>query len=76
MTIQAELQEIEHLDNDQGICARAAKRLAEDTFTLDVAEARLRLYFPGWFVYRGGHHIAMHLKSGDPRRVLFVTEVR
>lgn len=27
-----------------------------------------------WFVYRGGSHVALHLKSGDDRRCLIATE--
>jgi hypothetical protein len=28
----------------------------------------------GWFVYRGGSHVALHKASGEARRILFVTE--
>lgn len=27
----------------------------------------------GWFLYRGGNHLALHRRSGDPKRVVFVT---
>jgi hypothetical protein len=28
--------------------------------------------FPDWFIYRGGNHVAIHVLSGDDRRVLFI----
>lgn len=28
----------------------------------------------GWFIYRGGSHVAVHRTADDGRRVLFVTE--
>ena len=44
------------------------------TFTsLDHAEQHLRAAFPTGFVYRGGHHVALHEGSGHPR-VLLVEE--
>jgi hypothetical protein len=44
---------------------------------LDQAESYLRQAFPGWFVYRGGSHVALHLvQGGFANRVLVITEPR
>jgi len=41
--------------------------------SLDHAEQHLRAAFPTGFVYRGGHHVALHEGSGHPR-VLLIEE--
>lgn len=34
------------------------------------AEIALMKEFPGWFVYHGGNHVALHAASGSPRVAL------
>lgn len=41
--------------------------------TLDVAEQHVRNRLPGWFIYRGGSHVAIHRRSGADR-IGLVTE--
>lgn len=41
--------------------------------TLDEAERSIRAWLPGWFIYRGGSHVAIHTRSGEPR-IGLVTE--
>lgn len=41
--------------------------------TLDEAERSIRAWLPGWFIYRGGSHVAIHRRSGEPR-IGMVTE--
>jgi len=73
--VTATLETVEHLTRDE----LTAVRIVADTInspykcrTLDESYGWARL-LSGWFVYRGGHHIAVHRSSGDPRRVLLVT---
>ena len=63
-----------HLTHDEmaAVCAAASGCRASET--LDEAEANLRSLFRGWFVYRGGSHVALHRTADDDRRVLVVTE--
>ena len=74
MTLTATLEATNHLSGDDQIAARCGRQLASEQKTLDDAERYLRAVFFGWFVYRGGNHIALHRKAGDDRRVLIVTE--
>jgi hypothetical protein len=44
---------------------------AGEVFTdLNDAEAFLRQAFHGWFIYRGGNHVALHRASGQTRLAL------
>lgn len=73
--MNAQIENTAHLNSDDVFVARAARNIAQHQCkSLDDAEKQLRFYFKGWFIYRGGNHIAMHRASGDDRRVLFVTE--
>lgn len=57
---------------------RAAWQLlaAGEPFTsLDDAQAFLREAFAGWFVYRGGNHVALHRASGQVRLAVVVAQV-
>jgi len=36
---------------------------------LEAAERKLSDWFPNWFIYRGGSHVALHLSDGDTRLV-------
>jgi hypothetical protein len=42
---------------------------------LDQVAGRLKAAFPGWFVYRGGSHVALHVSTASAR-VAIVTEER
>lgn len=42
--------------------------------TLDDVAAKLRETYPGWFVYRGGSHVALHRSAGNETRLLLVVE--
>jgi hypothetical protein len=60
--------------------ARVAETVANtlngsDVETIDdVYRALMARLHPDFFVYRGGHHVAIHRRSGDPVRLAFVTE--
>lgn len=59
-----------------GRLQRAAWSLlaAGETFTdLNDAEAFLREAFRGWFIYRGGNHVALHRASGQTRLAVITT---
>jgi len=43
-------------------------------FTLDQVEARLRQEYRGWFVYRGGRHVALHRQWGDNERLFLAVD--
>ena len=47
--------------------------LLEGTVTLDEVEERLRLAHPNSFIYRGGHHVAMH-HTPKTNRILLVVD--
>jgi hypothetical protein len=58
---------------------RALRAIANNrTASLDEQEGFLRVAFRGWFVYRGGHHVALHKPTGAAGaggpRVLFLAE--
>lgn len=75
MALTATLEQTAHLSSDDNLVANAARHFTRTQCrTLDEAEEKLKEFFHGWFVYRGGNHVAMHRTSGDDRRILFVTE--
>lgn len=41
--------------------------------SIDNAVDELKAWFPDWFVYRGGHHVALH-RNNKSDRVLLITE--
>jgi hypothetical protein len=43
-------------------------------FTLHHVERRLLQLYPGWYVYCGGSHVALHRASGDGERLLLIVE--
>ena len=53
---------------------RFARKVSGLAMSLDDVAANLRRMFPGWFVYRGGRHVALHANEGDERRLMLVTE--
>lgn len=77
-TLTVRLEETAHLNADDAIVARLMSRFvaSEKLTTLDEVEKKFRFYFSGFFIYRGGSHIAVHRVSGDSRRVLFIGEGR
>jgi len=52
----------------------AALEAAVSMPTLDNVAAVLEEMLPGWFVYRGGSHVAVHLDKGSDQRVLMIVE--
>jgi len=54
--------------------------LAESTVrrvgSLEEAAAQLQRLFPHCYVYVGGRHVSVHWASGDPRRLVFVRQVK
>jgi len=73
MFISAKVEQIDHLDADNQVVVRLLANLirAELTNDLDRVVKLLRFYGnKDWFIYRGGNHVALHLKSGDDRRML------
>ena len=67
------IENTSHLTADE----QAAMRLVakQETFfrSLDHAQVELTGWFGGWFVYRGGGHVALHRVEGDNLRVATVT---
>lgn len=73
--LDVKMEQTAHLNADErGIVGTAIDMVRTDAKNLPDAERLLRHYAPDWFVYRGGAHVALHLKSGDFRRILLVTE--
>jgi hypothetical protein len=71
------IREIAHTEHLTAAQAEAVRTAAAANFeTLDEAAETLRSTFPSWFIYRGGNHVALHLASGDSRRVLVIHEER
>ena len=58
------------LTEDEAMAVRSAAGLHRGVTTLAEAADELRAWFPNWFVYEGGHHVAMHLRQGDPVCIL------
>ena len=52
---------------------RVAAEIEASRESLEDARLLLAAEFPGWMIYRGGSHLALHVRSGSPR-VLLVTE--
>jgi hypothetical protein len=79
--IVATFQNIGHhshpLSVDDFAIVSALKTIANNTNTLDEANAKLRHYAPSsWYVYRGHDNIAVHRQKDDMVRVLLVTDAR
>jgi hypothetical protein len=74
--IKVQSEGSEGLTNDEVLAVRAALNGCRQLASLDEVEANLRALFRGWFVYRGGSHVALHRTAGDDRRVLLVTEMK
>ena len=72
--MNAQLEHINDLSGDDQIAVDAAQRIAAAGKSLDDVEKHLRHVFFGWYVYRGGNHVALHRSFGAPRALL-VTEV-
>ena len=76
MKIDAQLEQTEHLTKDEFTAvAIIAATINTRCDTLDKAMEWCS-NLCGWFVYRGGHHIAVHLQPNDPRRILLVAETK
>ena len=62
-----------NLTDDEKAAVNAAATGCRACETLDEAEANLRALFDGWFVYRGGNHIALHRDAQTEERALLVS---
>jgi hypothetical protein len=65
-----------HVSTSARLQVRATVAVINETGTvtsLDDAERLLRETYEGWFVYRGGNHVALHRASGG-KRVLLIEE--
>jgi len=65
-----------HLTADEQVAARLLGQQQSFFRDLDHAEAEMRGWFGwsrGWFVHRGGGHVALHRVDGDNLRVAIVT---
>lgn len=59
--LEVEVESVAGLTEDEASAVRCAARPCGSTAAdLDSYEAALRSQFPGWFVYRGGKHVALH----------------
>ena len=66
------LEETTHLNREElSIAEIIADTIRTRCTTLDQA-IEWTACLSGWFVYRGGSHIAVHLKSGDDRRIMCI----
>ena len=72
MDIKAET--LTHLTEDEQSAIHTLTLQASYFRTLDRAQEELRAWFPDWFIYRGGHHIALHRTANDERRCLLITD--
>ena len=78
--MKCNIETTDHLNHEDTIAAlnEAAdmqRDIALDVHdcTLDFVETHLRRVFRGWFVYRGGNHVALHRTVNDDRRVMIVS---
>ena len=55
----------------KGVKSRV-RRAVHGAKSLDEVEANFRREFPGYFVYRGGDHVSLHLTSSSSRYALVV----
>jgi hypothetical protein len=60
---------------DEAAALKAAACGCMNMESLDKACSELRAWFPGWIVYRGGSHVAVHRTSGGDRLVFIVDAV-
>jgi hypothetical protein len=68
------LSHFSFISEDEGSALRATANGAKNCRDLDEVESMLRALWPNWFVYRGGHHVSMHIENGHPARILLVCE--
>ena len=52
-----------------------AREVISPSATLEEAHEVLRALFQRYYVHVGGRHLAVHTRSGDPRRLVFIREV-
>ena len=67
------IENTSHLTADEQVAARLLGQQQSFFRDLDHAEAEMRGWFGGWFVHRGGGHVALHRVKGDRLRVAIVT---
>jgi hypothetical protein len=73
--ITARLEDVERLTGDE--CAVLCMTLdwaRKQGETLDRVEAEIRAWFPNWFVYRGGCHVAVHRSKVHPRAAIVMAD--
>jgi hypothetical protein len=69
---KTEIEITRHLTKDE---QSVIQTIAATCFaSLDKAEAEIKAWLPEFYIYRGGHHIAVHTRNGDERRVMLISE--
>jgi hypothetical protein len=52
------------------------KKIVCSDETIYAAESAARALYPGFFVYRGGSHVAVSRRPGDANRLIFAPNCR
>jgi hypothetical protein len=72
--MQAIVEMIDHLTREeQSLVKCVAKAINTTKVCADMNDALLWARLLPFFIYQGGNHIAVHAQSGDPRRIMLVT---
>jgi hypothetical protein len=79
MKIRALIEEVNHLTETQVEQIKSALCAIDNQFTgakslSQVEGVTDHLKSLGWFIYKGGSHIAIHEGDGNPRRVAIIWE--
>lgn len=75
MTTSTRIEHTDHLTEGERADVIAFAGNGSRFASLDGAQAALYSAFPGWNVYRGGHHVALVHRSGNAR-VMIVEETQ
>ena len=71
--MKIKIEEVAHLSPAQLAIVQVVSYSWAKTLEEFYNETRAQLS-ANWYVYRGGSHVALHLKSGDDHRCLIATE--
>jgi hypothetical protein len=71
--MKIKIEDVAHLSPDELAIVQVVSYSWAKTLKEFYNETRAQLS-SSWYVYRGGSHVALHLKSGDDRRCLIATE--
>lgn len=72
--MKATIENISHLTRDEQTAVKCvASAINTARVSADMNDALTWANLLPFFIYQGGNHIAVHQKSGDSRRILFVT---